>query len=43
MQFVESQSDIAVSLTDTDAFEDVCQAWNAYTPTEVYLQGDSGI
>ncbi|KAH8818025.1 laccase precursor [Hyaloscypha sp. PMI_1271] len=43
MQFVEREADIAVSLTDTAAFEDVCAAWDAYTPTEVYLQDDSGI
>jgi hypothetical protein len=43
MQFVESQSDISFSMMDTEAFEDTCQAWNAYTPTEVYMQDDSGI
>jgi hypothetical protein len=43
MQFVESEDDIAISLTDTDIFEDTCAAWNAYTHTELYLQGDSGI
>jgi hypothetical protein len=43
MQFVESENNIAISLTDTEVFEDTCAAWNAYTPTELYLQGDSGI
>jgi hypothetical protein len=43
MQFVESQSDISVGMTDTEAFEDICQAWDAYTPSEAYLQDDSGI
>ncbi|TAQ90080.1 hypothetical protein B7494_g1621 [Chlorociboria aeruginascens] len=43
MQFVEDESKIAVSLTDTDTFEDTCQSWDSYTPTEVYLQDDSGI
>jgi len=43
MQFVENEADIAVSMTDTAAFKDVCAAWDAYTPTEVYLQDDSGI
>jgi len=43
MQFVESQSDIALTMTDSAAFEDTCSAWDAYTPTEVYLQDDSGI
>jgi len=43
MQFVESEDDIVISLADTDIFEDTCAAWNAYTPPELYLQGDSGI
>ena len=43
LQFVESESDIAVSMTDTEAFEDTCSAWNDYTPTEFYIQDDSGI
>jgi hypothetical protein len=42
MQFVESEGDIAISLTDTDIFEDTYAAWNVYVPTELYLQGDSG-
>jgi hypothetical protein len=43
MQFVESESDIAVSMTNTDTFEDTCTNWQAYVPTELYLQDDSGI
>ena len=43
MQFVESEDDIAISMTNAAVFEDTCAAWNAYTPTEVYLQDDSGI
>ncbi len=43
MQFVESESEIAVSLTDTAAFEDVCAAWDTYSSTEVFSQDDSGI
>lgn len=43
LQFVESESDIAVSMTDTAAFEDSCSAWNDYMPTEFYMQDDSGI
>jgi hypothetical protein len=43
LQFVESESDIAVSMTDTAAFEDTCSAWDDYTPTEFYMQDDSGI
>jgi hypothetical protein len=43
LQFVESESEIAIDMTDTDIFEETCTNWNAYTPTEVYLQDDSGI
>jgi len=43
MQFVERESEIALSLTDTDTFNDTCAAWNKYTPTEIFAQGDSGI
>jgi hypothetical protein len=43
MQFVESESEIAATLSDTAAFEDTCAAWDAYTPTEEFLQDDSGI
>ncbi|KAH6682559.1 laccase precursor [Halenospora varia] len=43
LQFVESESDIALTMTDAATFDDTCSAWNAYTPTEVYLQDDSGI
>ena len=43
MQFVESESQIAISLTDTEAFSENCKAWDEYTPSEIYLQDDSGI
>ncbi|KAF4632898.1 hypothetical protein G7Y89_g5235 [Cudoniella acicularis] len=43
MQFVESESSISLTMTDTDVFDQTCAAWDAYTPTEVYLQDDSGI
>ena len=43
MQFVESESSIAVGMSDTAVFEETCAAWNSYTPGEVYLQDDSGI
>lgn len=43
MQFVEPESEIAVSMIDTAVFEDTCSAWDAYTHTEVILQDDSGI
>ena len=43
MQFVESESEISVSMSDTAIFEDTCSKWNAYIPGEVYMQDDSGI
>ena len=43
MQFVESEYQIAISLTDTEIFMDTCKAWDVYTPGEIYLQDDSGI
>lgn len=43
MQFVESESDIALSMTNAAVFEDTCAVWDAYVPTEIYLQSDSGI
>lgn len=43
MQFVESESDISVELTDTAAFMDTCSAWDSYTEVQVYGQDDSGI
>lgn len=43
MQFVERESEIAISMTDTDVFEDTCTAWDSYTKTEIFGQDDSGI
>ena len=43
MQFVESESEISVGMSDTAIFEDTCSAWYAYIPGEVYMQDDSGI
>ncbi|KAF7922626.1 uncharacterized protein EAE98_008152 [Botrytis deweyae] len=43
MQFVESQSSIAVGMSDTAIFEDTCANWNAYTPTQLFAEDDSGI
>ncbi|KAF7892221.1 uncharacterized protein EAF01_010301 [Botrytis porri] len=43
MQFVESQSSIAVGMTDTAIFENTCANWNAYTPTQLFAEDDSGI
>lgn len=43
MQFVESESDIAVSMTNTDISEDNCSAWTSYAADAVFPQDDSGI
>ena len=43
LEFVESQSDIAVTLTDTDIFMDQCSTWSTYTTSELFPQDDSGI
>ncbi|TVY92286.1 Laccase [Lachnellula willkommii] len=43
MQFVERESEIALTMTDTNAFDDTCTAWNKYTPNEVWPQEDSGV
>ena len=43
LEFVESQSDISVTLTDTDIFMDQCSSWDVYTASEVFPQDDSGI
>nr|ABM21605.1 laccase 2 [Monilinia fructigena] len=43
MQFVESQSSIAVRMKDTAIFEDTCSNWNAYVPGELFAEDDSGI
>ncbi|TVY39689.1 Laccase [Lachnellula subtilissima] len=43
MQFVERQSEIAVTMTDTNTFDDTCSAWNKYTPNQAFPQEDSGV
>lgn len=43
MQFVESESSIAIGMKDTEIFDNTCKNWNAYVPTEVFPQDDSGI
>ena len=43
LQFVESESEISISMSNTKIFEETCANWDAYTPTEVYAQDDSGI
>ncbi|KAE8441574.1 laccase, multicopper oxidase, benzenediol:oxygen oxidorectuctase [Mollisiaceae sp. DMI_Dod_QoI] len=43
MQFVERESEIAVSLTNTEISEDNCAAWISYEDTAIWPQDDSGI
>jgi hypothetical protein len=43
LQFVESESEIVGTFTDTPSFEDTCSSWNSYTPSELFSQDDSGI
>ncbi|EKD21339.1 uncharacterized protein L3040_000625 [Drepanopeziza brunnea f. sp. 'multigermtubi'] len=43
MQFVESQSQISVAMSDTAVFHDTCSAWTAYADEALYHQDDSGI
>ncbi|RDW82847.1 hypothetical protein BP6252_03959 [Coleophoma cylindrospora] len=41
LQFVERESEIAIA--DFMAVNDTCASWDAYTPTERFVQDDSGI
>ncbi|RDW76169.1 hypothetical protein BP5796_06990 [Coleophoma crateriformis] len=41
LQFVERESEIAIA--DYVAVNDTCASWDAYTPTERFVQDDSGI
>lgn len=43
MQFVESESSIALSMNDTETFENTCTNWSAYVPNELFSEDDSGI
>lgn len=43
MQFVESQADIAVEMTDVDVFTQTCNNWVTFEETNLYEQDDSGI
>ncbi|KAJ2892353.1 uncharacterized protein MKZ38_009949 [Zalerion maritima] len=42
LEFVESQGQIAVGMTDSDIFMDQCDAWADWYP-DVFVQEDSGI
>ena len=43
LQFVESETSIVSTFDDDTAFADTCDAWNAYTPGQSFVQDDSGI
>lgn len=43
LQFVETESAIAATITDASVFTDTCSAWVDYTSSEVFPQEDSGI
>ncbi|PQE11037.1 putative Laccase-2 protein [Rutstroemia sp. NJR-2017a BVV2] len=43
MQFVETQSQIAIGMSDTNTFEQTCSNWNKYVPNEEFAEDDSGI
>lgn len=43
LELVESESDIAVGLTDTDIFEETCKSWDAWDNTAPFAQDDSGV
>jgi hypothetical protein len=43
LEFVESQNEIAMLAEDLAVFEETCAQWDAYVPTEMCLQDDSGV
>ncbi|PQE21062.1 putative Laccase-2 protein [Rutstroemia sp. NJR-2017a WRK4] len=43
MQFVETQSQIAIGMSDTNTFDQTCSNWNKYVPSEEFAEDDSGI
>ncbi|EHK98308.1 putative Laccase-2 [Glarea lozoyensis 74030] len=43
MQFVESESQISLTMTDSATFADTCDAWQPYSSTMIYPQDDSGV
>jgi Multicopper oxidase len=43
MEFVISESEIAISPTNANIFQEQCSLWDAYTCTEKFLEDDSGI
>lgn len=45
LQFVESETSIMskIGTADVSTFRDTCAAWDAFVPTEIFAQDDSGI
>ncbi|KAI9650066.1 Laccase-1 [Ciborinia camelliae] len=45
LQFVESESSIVptIGTADVSVFQDTCAKWDAWVPTEIFPQDDSGI
>jgi hypothetical protein len=45
LQFVETETKIAATITDSDVFTDTCNTWAAWytSPASVFLEDDSGI
>lgn len=43
LQMVEFEQEIAEKVANPAGLDGLCQSWDAYTPTERYLQSDSGI
>jgi hypothetical protein len=43
MQFVESESQISLTMNDASTFSDTCATWASYDSSMVYEQDDSGV
>jgi hypothetical protein len=43
LQVVEFEKEIASEITHSEDLTGLCKTWDAYTPTEMYIQDDSGV
>ncbi|KAG9240701.1 laccase precursor [Calycina marina] len=43
LQFVESETSIVATFSDTAAIEETCDAWDEYVPVQAWAEDDSGI
>jgi hypothetical protein len=43
LQMVEFEQEMRDRITDPVGLNGLCKTWDAYTPTERYMQSDSGI